>query len=84
MFTKKEAHQKSYSPKVPSGWTYAEKPLIVEVEARGEMGEMLLKFEENKWLRELARSTTDSQRSDAACSFAHMANPLQQPVFAYQ
>ncbi len=84
VFTKKEAHQKSYSPKVPSGWTYDMKCLIVDVEARGEMGEMLLKFEVNKCLKELATSTTDLQRSEAACSFAKMAIQLQQPVFAYQ
>ena len=84
VFTRKEAHQKSYSAKVPPGFTWDMKDLIVDVEARGEMGEMLLKFEENKWLKELATSTTDLQRSEAACSFANMANQLQQPVFAYQ
>ena len=54
VFTELEAHQKCYSSKVPSGWTYDKKCLIVEVEARGEMGEMLLKFEENKCLKQLA------------------------------
>ena len=84
VFTELEAHQKSYSMRVPAGFTYDQKRLIIDVQARGEMGEMLLKIEENKWLRELARDTTDSQRSLAASSFAHMADPLQQNVFAFQ
>jgi len=69
---------------VPAGYTYDQKCLIVDVEARGEMGEMLLKIEENKWLKDLASGTSDSQRSLAAASFAHMADPLQQTVFAFQ
>ena len=84
VFTKLEAHEKTYSTKVPADYTYDKKCLIVDVEARGEMGEMLLKIEENKWLKDLASGTTDSQRSLAACSFAHMADPLQQNVFAFQ
>ena len=84
MFTKLEAHEKTYSTKVPADYTYDKKCLIVDVEARGEMGEMLLKIEENTWLKDLASGTSYSQRSLAACSFAHMADPLQQPVFAYQ
>ena len=69
---------------MPAGYTSDQKCLIVDVEARGDMGEMLLKIDENEWLKDLASGTSDSQRSLAAASFAHMADPLQQTVFAFQ
>ena len=84
VFTKVEAHKKSYSTEVPCDFTWDKKSLVVEVVARGEIADVLLAVQDTECLANLITEASDEQRSLAAFSFGHMQHTRQRTAFAFQ